>query len=100
MEVFQCAPQIESVPPFSGPCDSKMKPDRLKYCRHVLAAWALGAKVRALRVPWVLARPPERTRPTSPPPPTLSLPPLLGREGFFQSLWLFYKNAKFERRYL
>ncbi|XP_040488103.1 dopamine beta-hydroxylase [Ursus maritimus] len=44
MEVFQCAPQIESVPPFSGPCDSKMKPDRLKYCRHVLAAWALGAK--------------------------------------------------------
>ncbi|XP_037348833.1 dopamine beta-hydroxylase [Talpa occidentalis] len=44
MEVFQCAPQFESVPHFSGPCDSKMKPDRLNYCRHVLAAWALGAK--------------------------------------------------------
>jgi hypothetical protein len=24
-----------------------MKPERLNYCRHVLAAWALGAKVRA-----------------------------------------------------
>lgn len=45
MEVFQCAPQFESVPSFSGPCDSKMKPERLNYCRHVLAAWALGAKV-------------------------------------------------------
>ncbi|KAG8509447.1 Dopamine beta-hydroxylase [Galemys pyrenaicus] len=44
MEVFQCAPQFESVPRFSGPCDSKMKPDRLNSCRHVLAAWALGAK--------------------------------------------------------
>lgn len=48
MEVFQCAAEFESVPRFSGPCDSKMKPDRLNYCRHVLAAWALGAKVRAL----------------------------------------------------
>lgn len=48
MEVFQCATEFESVPRFSGPCDSKMKPDRLNYCRHVLAAWALGAKVRAL----------------------------------------------------
>lgn len=47
MEVFQCAAEIESVPPFSGPCDSKMKPARLSHCRHVLAAWALGAKVRA-----------------------------------------------------
>ncbi|KAM6170122.1 dopamine beta-hydroxylase [Rhynchocyon petersi] len=44
MEVFQCAPEFESIPHFSGPCDSKMKPDRLNYCRHVLAAWALGAK--------------------------------------------------------
>lgn len=48
MEVFQCAAEVESVPHFSGPCDSKMKPERLNYCRHVLAAWALGAKVRAL----------------------------------------------------
>nr|XP_020744109.1 dopamine beta-hydroxylase [Odocoileus virginianus texanus] len=47
MEVFQCAAEFESVPHFSGPCDSKMKPERLNYCRHVLAAWALGAKVRA-----------------------------------------------------
>ncbi|XP_006900619.1 PREDICTED: dopamine beta-hydroxylase [Elephantulus edwardii] len=44
MEVFQCAPEFEIIPHFSGPCDSKMKPDRLNYCRHVLAAWALGAK--------------------------------------------------------
>ncbi|XP_024418171.2 dopamine beta-hydroxylase [Desmodus rotundus] len=44
MEVFQCAAAFESFPHFSGPCDSKMKPDRLNYCRHVLAAWALGAK--------------------------------------------------------
>lgn len=46
MEVFQCAAGFESFPHFSGPCDSKMKPERLNYCRHVLAAWALGAKVR------------------------------------------------------
>ncbi|XP_025779439.1 dopamine beta-hydroxylase [Puma concolor] len=44
MEVFQCAAQFETFPQFSGPCDSKMKPGRLNYCRHVLAAWALGAK--------------------------------------------------------
>ncbi|KAB0394054.1 hypothetical protein E2I00_001758 [Balaenoptera physalus] len=46
MEVFQCAAEFESFPHFSGPCDSKMKPERLNYCRHVLAAWALGAKLR------------------------------------------------------
>lgn len=45
MEVFQCAAESEDFPQFNGPCDSKMKPDRLNYCRHVLAAWALGAKV-------------------------------------------------------
>ncbi|CAH6788778.1 Dbh [Phodopus roborovskii] len=44
MEVFQCAAKFKSFPHFNGPCDSKMKPDRLNYCRHVLAAWALGAK--------------------------------------------------------
>ncbi|XP_021507619.1 dopamine beta-hydroxylase [Meriones unguiculatus] len=44
MEVFQCADEYETIPKFNGPCDSKMKPDRLNYCRHVLAAWALGAK--------------------------------------------------------
>ncbi|KAM7092085.1 dopamine beta-hydroxylase [Molossus nigricans] len=44
MEVFQCAAEYESFPRFNGPCDSKMKPSRLNYCRHVLAAWALGAK--------------------------------------------------------
>ena len=47
MEVFQCAAEFETIPHFSGPCDSKMKPQRLNFCRHVLAAWALGAKVRA-----------------------------------------------------
>uniref|UniRef100_A0A4W2BW45 Dopamine beta-hydroxylase n=1 Tax=Bos indicus x Bos taurus TaxID=30522 RepID=A0A4W2BW45_BOBOX len=44
MEVFQCAAEFETIPHFSGPCDSKMKPQRLNFCRHVLAAWALGAK--------------------------------------------------------
>uniref|UniRef100_W5KGQ8 Dopamine beta-hydroxylase n=1 Tax=Astyanax mexicanus TaxID=7994 RepID=W5KGQ8_ASTMX len=29
---------------YSGSCDSKMKPANLNYCRHVLAAWALGAE--------------------------------------------------------
>lgn len=58
MEVFQCAAQFETFPQFSGPCDSKMKPRRLDYCRHVLAAWALGAKVRA---PAPLSRPPLRS---------------------------------------
>lgn len=46
MEIFQCAGGFESFPHFSGPCDSRMKPERLNYCRHVLAAWALGARVR------------------------------------------------------
>lgn len=50
MEVFQCAAEFESFPQFNGPCDSKMKPSRLNYCRHVLAAWALGAKVRPARL--------------------------------------------------
>ncbi|XP_004849647.1 dopamine beta-hydroxylase [Heterocephalus glaber] len=44
MEIFQCAGAFESFPHFSGPCDSRMKPERLNHCRHVLAAWALGAK--------------------------------------------------------
>lgn len=67
MEVFQCAAELESVPRFSGPCDSKMKPARLNHCRHVLAAWALGAKVRA-RSP---------AAPVPPPP----CPPLLCWRG-------------------
>uniref|UniRef100_A0A8D2LCD1 Dopamine beta-hydroxylase n=1 Tax=Varanus komodoensis TaxID=61221 RepID=A0A8D2LCD1_VARKO len=44
MEVFQCAPQFNTFPHYSGPCDSKMKPERLNFCRHVLAAWAMGAQ--------------------------------------------------------
>ncbi|KAH0615471.1 hypothetical protein JD844_004760 [Phrynosoma platyrhinos] len=44
MEVFQCAPQFETFPHYNGPCDSKMKPERLNFCRHVLAAWAMGAQ--------------------------------------------------------
>lgn len=47
MEVFQCTAGFKSSPHLSGPCDSKMKAER-DDCRHVLAAWALGAKVH----PW------------------------------------------------
>lgn len=55
MEVFQCAAKFDSFPHYNGPCDSKMKPDRLNYCRHVLAAWAMGAQVGARwdPPPWV-----------------------------------------------
>lgn len=57
MEVFQCAAEFDSFPHYNGPCDSKMKPDRLNYCRHVLAAWAMGAQVGArwVPLPWVTA---------------------------------------------
>uniref|UniRef100_A0A8C9QQE5 Dopamine beta-hydroxylase n=1 Tax=Scleropages formosus TaxID=113540 RepID=A0A8C9QQE5_SCLFO len=44
IEVFECAPQLDNVPQYSGSCDSKMKPKKLNYCRHVLAAWAMGAE--------------------------------------------------------
>ncbi|KAB5543847.1 hypothetical protein PHYPO_G00084360 [Pangasianodon hypophthalmus] len=44
MEVFECSPHMASVPQYSGSCDSKMKPAKLNSCRHVLAAWALGAE--------------------------------------------------------
>ncbi|XP_066569223.1 dopamine beta-hydroxylase [Amia ocellicauda] len=44
IEVFECAPQFNSIPEYSGSCDSKMKPKTINYCRHVLAAWAMGAK--------------------------------------------------------
>ncbi|GCC18955.1 hypothetical protein chiPu_0020934 [Chiloscyllium punctatum] len=44
MEVFQCAPELDRIPFYSGPCDSRMKPPRLNFCRHVLAAWAMGAQ--------------------------------------------------------
>ncbi|XP_053500872.1 LOW QUALITY PROTEIN: dopamine beta-hydroxylase-like [Ictalurus furcatus] len=44
MEVFECSPHMDSVPQYSGSCDSKMKPTKLNSCRHVLAAWALGAE--------------------------------------------------------
>ncbi|XP_060764933.1 dopamine beta-hydroxylase [Neoarius graeffei] len=44
MEVFECSPHMDAVPQYSGSCDSKMKPAKLNSCRHVLAAWALGAE--------------------------------------------------------
>ncbi|XP_076875205.1 dopamine beta-hydroxylase [Brachyhypopomus gauderio] len=44
IEVFECSPRTDAVPQYSGLCDSKMKPRSLNYCRHVLAAWALGAE--------------------------------------------------------
>lgn len=46
IEVFECSPDVRSVPGYSGSCDDKMKPDKLDSCRHVLAAWAMGAEVR------------------------------------------------------
>lgn len=47
MEIFQCAAEFDSIPHYNDLCDSKMKPERLNYCRHVLAAWAMGAQVGA-----------------------------------------------------
>ncbi|XP_061590282.1 dopamine beta-hydroxylase [Cololabis saira] len=44
IEVFECSPDIRDVPQYSGPCDDKMKPGKLNSCRHVLAAWAMGAE--------------------------------------------------------
>uniref|UniRef100_A0AAY4ABC6 Dopamine beta-hydroxylase n=1 Tax=Denticeps clupeoides TaxID=299321 RepID=A0AAY4ABC6_9TELE len=44
MEVFECSPNMDVIPQYSGSCDSKMKPRKLNFCRHVLAAWALGAE--------------------------------------------------------
>ena len=45
MEVFECSPDVPDVPDYSGSCDDKMKPGKLNSCRHVLAAWAMGAEV-------------------------------------------------------
>ncbi|XP_020493768.2 dopamine beta-hydroxylase [Labrus bergylta] len=44
MEVFECSPDMRDVPQYSGSCDDKMKPGKLNFCRHVLAAWAMGAE--------------------------------------------------------
>ncbi|KAM9841689.1 dopamine beta-hydroxylase [Aulostomus maculatus] len=44
IEVFECSPEIRDVPEYSGSCDDKMKPGKLNLCRHVLAAWAMGAE--------------------------------------------------------
>lgn len=44
IEVFECSPDLRTVPDYSGSCDDKMKPDKLDSCRHVLAAWAMGAE--------------------------------------------------------
>uniref|UniRef100_H2TDY7 Dopamine beta-hydroxylase n=1 Tax=Takifugu rubripes TaxID=31033 RepID=H2TDY7_TAKRU len=44
IEVFQCSPDVQTVPQYSGSCDDKMKPSKLNFCRHVLAAWAMGAE--------------------------------------------------------
>uniref|UniRef100_A0A1A8L0X8 Dopamine beta-hydroxylase n=1 Tax=Nothobranchius pienaari TaxID=704102 RepID=A0A1A8L0X8_9TELE len=46
IEVFECSPEMRDVPRYSGSCDDKMKPKKLNSCRHVLAAWAMGAEVR------------------------------------------------------
>uniref|UniRef100_A0A665WV40 Dopamine beta-hydroxylase n=1 Tax=Echeneis naucrates TaxID=173247 RepID=A0A665WV40_ECHNA len=44
IEVFECSPDVRAVPDYSGSCDDKMKPGKLNFCRHVLAAWAMGAE--------------------------------------------------------
>ncbi|KAM7393033.1 hypothetical protein PAMA_007922 [Pampus argenteus] len=44
IEVFECSPDLRNVPEYSGSCDDKMKPGKLNSCRHVLAAWAMGAE--------------------------------------------------------
>ncbi|CAL8277960.1 unnamed protein product [Merluccius merluccius] len=44
MEVFECSPDVGDVPDYNGSCDDKMKPGELNFCRHVLAAWAMGAE--------------------------------------------------------
>ncbi|KAF7216960.1 dopamine beta-hydroxylase isoform X2 [Nothobranchius furzeri] len=44
IEVFECSPEMRDVPRYSGSCDDKMKPKKLNSCRHVLAAWAMGAE--------------------------------------------------------
>uniref|UniRef100_A0A3B4G1F7 Dopamine beta-hydroxylase n=1 Tax=Pundamilia nyererei TaxID=303518 RepID=A0A3B4G1F7_9CICH len=46
IEVFECSPDVPAVPGYSGSCDDKMKPKKLNFCRHVLAAWAMGAERR------------------------------------------------------
>ncbi len=44
IEVFECSPQMDTVPQFSGSCDSKMKPQtQLLPTRS--GAWAMGAEV-------------------------------------------------------
>ncbi|KAM9820161.1 dopamine beta-hydroxylase [Neosynchiropus ocellatus] len=43
IEVFECNPDI-NIPDYSGDCDDKMKPGNINFCRHVLAAWAMGAE--------------------------------------------------------
>ncbi|XP_077593787.1 dopamine beta-hydroxylase [Stigmatopora nigra] len=44
MEVFQCSLEDGDVPQYSGLCENKMVPAKLNSCRHVLAAWAMGAE--------------------------------------------------------
>ena len=63
MEVFHCVPtnddDDQEFPIWQGPCGSDDAPEKLKRCKKVLAAWAIGAgpftypKVRSLtRVRW------------------------------------------------
>lgn len=47
MEVFHCIPNDEKdieFPLWSGPCGSDEAPEKLKQCKKVLAAWAIGAQ--------------------------------------------------------
>ncbi|XP_005729398.1 dopamine beta-hydroxylase [Pundamilia nyererei] len=51
IEVFECSPDVPAVPGYSGSCDDKMKPKKLNFCRHVLAAWAMGAEEHQWEAP-------------------------------------------------
>lgn len=45
MEVFHCVSDnpSDAFPLWSGSCGSDEAPDKLKHCKKVLAAWAIGA---------------------------------------------------------
>ncbi|XP_046669183.1 dopamine beta-hydroxylase [Homalodisca vitripennis] len=44
MELFHCeGPADKEFPLYRGPCDSEDRPEDIKVCKKVLAAWAMGA---------------------------------------------------------
>ncbi len=60
MEVFHCISLTddpnEAFPLWSGPCGSEEAPEKLKQCKKVLAAWAIGnpnSTVELIQIPFV-----------------------------------------------